>query len=163
MCSIIAVVAAGCASQTSRPLLSPTAKLLRNKSIVIAVPANGVYSGRVYAASGKVTAQAVQAAFSPYSYKVTILDNCSEITCLQAVSTSDYLVLPVILHWEDRATEWSGKRDKLSVKISVFDGVTKSEIASTIISGKSRLLTFGGDHPDDLLQRPISEFVASLY
>lgn len=24
-----------------------------------------------------------------------------------------YLVLPTLLHWEDRATEWSGKRDQI--------------------------------------------------
>ncbi|WP_428785404.1 DUF4823 domain-containing protein [Vibrio splendidus] len=33
---------------------------------------------------------------------------------------------------------------------------------SGIIEGKSGLATFGGDHPQDLLSEPVSEFMASL-
>ncbi|MEZ9687657.1 DUF4823 domain-containing protein [Vibrio atlanticus] len=74
----------------------------------------------------------------------------------------DYLIFPTILHWEDRATEWSAKPDKVSVKITVVDVKTKVIIKSGIIEGKSGLATFGGDHPQDLLSEPVSEFMASL-
>lgn len=74
----------------------------------------------------------------------------------------DYLIFPTILHWEDRATEWSAKPDKVRVKITVVDVKTKVIIKSGIIEGKSGLATFGGDHPQDLLSDPVSEFMASL-
>lgn len=75
----------------------------------------------------------------------------------------EYYVIPEILHWEDRATEWSGIPDKIQVKISIYEGKTWKEVASTIISGKSKWATFGGDHPQDLLPEPLNKYVESLY
>jgi hypothetical protein len=37
------------------------------------------------------------------------------------------------------------------------------EIASVVLSGKSRWATFGGDHPEDLLPEPVGQYVATLY
>ncbi len=38
----------------------------------------------------------------------------------------DILIYPTILHWEDRATEWSGLRDRAKIKLELID--TKTEI-----------------------------------
>lgn len=76
--------------------------------------------------------------------------------CLEKTQAQPYgyYVIPEILHWEDRATEWSGIPDRLEVKLSIFDG-NKKELASTIITGKSKWATLGGDHPQDLLPEPL--------
>ncbi len=34
---------------------------------------------------------------------------------------------------------------------------------SAIIKGKSGLATFGGDHPQDLLPKPVGEYIDALY
>jgi hypothetical protein len=84
--------------------------------------------------------------------------------CLKNQSTSvDYFVVPEILHWEDRNTEWSGKKDTLEIKLSVFDAADGTTLATTIISGKSKWATFGGDHPQDLLPEPVNRYVETLY
>ena len=75
----------------------------------------------------------------------------------------DYLVYPSILHWEDRATEWSAKADRVKVKLVVVDVKTKQVIKSGIIEGKSGLATFGGDRPQDLLPEPTKEFLSSMF
>ena len=62
-----------------------------------------------------------------------------------------------------RATEWSGIPDKIEVKIIVYDGGTGKEVGSTLISGRSKWATFGGDHPQDLLPEPLNSYVESLY
>ena len=49
-----------------------------------------------------------------------------------------YYAVPDILHWEDRATEWSGIPDKIELKISIYDVTLGSEIASAVVSGKSK-------------------------
>ncbi|ELW8199044.1 DUF4823 domain-containing protein, partial [Yersinia enterocolitica] len=67
------------------------------------------------------------------------------------------------LHWEDRATEWSGKPDIIAIKITVYNAASDNIISSTIINGKSKWATFGGDHPQDLLAKPVSEYISSLY
>ena len=87
------------------------------------------------------------------------------LPCLKSNTAGpfDYYVIPEILHWEDRATEWSGLPDKIEVKIIVYDGGTGNEVASTLISGQSKWATFGGDHPQDLLPEPLNNYVESLY
>ena len=91
--------------------------------------------------------------------------DCSDLPCLQAEGKDKYTyyVVPEILHWEDRATEWSGLPDRIEVKIIVSDARRNGEIGSAIISGKSKWATFGGDHPQDLLPEPIKIYVESLY
>ena len=78
-------------------------------------------------------------------------------------SGATYLVAPEILHWEDRATEWSGKPDRVDVDIRVIAPTSGAVIASSVISGKSKWATFGGDHPQDLLPEPVDEYVGTLF
>jgi hypothetical protein len=163
---IIAVFISGCASTYKQSSLTePTAKLMRGKPIVIATPSNGSYENKEYSASGKMTALAVHAAFARFTNSITVSTECKELECLKINKSSnfDYYIIPEILHWEDRATEWSGIPDKIEVKLSIYEGQTWKELASTIISGKSKWATFGGDHPQDLLPEPINKYVESLY
>ncbi len=153
-----------CASTYTRQTVTSTqSELVPTGSVLIATPYNGSYGDENYPASGSATGNAVRAAFGRFSNNVQIEASCSEFSCLTSNPKSfDYYIVPQILHWEDRATEWSGKKDKIEVKITVYsrDG---NPIASQIISGKSKWLTFGGDHPQDLLSEPINEYVQSLY
>ena len=75
----------------------------------------------------------------------------------------DYLIYPTILHWEDRATEWSSKADKIELQIVVTDTKTNFEVSSVRIKSHSSWWTFGGDHPQDLLDKPISQFIDTLF
>lgn len=156
----------GCASTYQQEdLTTPTAKLQRGKSILIATPGNGSYEGKEYAGSGKTTALAIQSAFARYSNNNTVSAECKDLTCLKNIQSIsvDYFVVPEILHWEDRNTEWSGIKDKLEIKVAVYDAKDGRELATTIIDGKSKWMTFGGDHPQDLLPEPIGKYVESLY
>jgi len=58
-----------------------------------------------------------------------------------------YYVASEILHWEDRATEWSGLPDKIEIKVIIYDTKSGREISSAVLSGRSKWTTFGGDHP----------------
>ena len=163
--TVISLVS-GCAStyeQTS--LTEPTEKLQSGRSILIATPANGFYETKEYIGSGDSTARAVRAAFARYSNKVAVSAECSDLDCLKSSQSTPggYYVVPEILHWEDRNTEWSGLPDKIEIKLAVYDADNGTELSTTIISGKSKWATFGGDHPQDLLPEPINEYVKSLY
>jgi hypothetical protein len=100
-----------------------------------------------------------------YSDKVSISRECSEIVCLKSKNTlpAGYYVVPQILHWEDRATQWSGRPDQIEIKITVYDAETSNIVASTRISGESKWATLGGDHPEDLLAEPVGAYISSLY
>ena len=158
-------LAYGCASTYEQvDVTAPSAKLQQGKSIMIATPSDGSYASSSYSGSGNMTAVAVNAAFARYSDNISVSTECKDIECLKTQSTSvDYFVVPEILQWEDRNTEWSGKKDKLEVKLSVFDAADGATLATTIISGTSKWMTFGGDHPQDLLPEPLNKYVESLY
>lgn len=163
---LLAVWVVGCTSTYTQSTLSkPTVKLEVGKVVAIATPANGSYGGKEYSGSGRSTATAVRAAFAKFARETSVIVECEAVTCLieKAGATADYLVVPEILRWEDRATEWSGIKDKLEVKLSIYDARSGKELAASSLAGKSRWATFGGDHPQDLLPDPINLYVESLF
>jgi len=141
-------------------------KLEKSKTVYVSVPKDGHYGQTVYSGSGPNITQIVLMAFSQYA---KIVESGHEYqTFEEALDTArkhsaTYLVVPTILEWEDRATEWSGIPDKASIRISITDTVSSETIDSVIIKGKSGLATFGGDHPQDLLLKPVGEYVKSLF
>jgi Domain of unknown function (DUF4823) len=162
----IAALVSGCSSTFKQNVLQePSTKLVRGKSVAIATPINGWYGKTEYSDSGRMTAFATRAAFARFTNTSVVSVGCKDLACLRNHTSGpfDYYVVPEILHWEDRATEWSGLPDKIEVKIIVYDGGTGKEVASTLISGQSKWATFGGDHPQDLLPEPLNSYVESLY
>ncbi|MCG9738043.1 DUF4823 domain-containing protein [Shewanella insulae] len=146
-------------------LQAPIAKLDPAKGVLIAMPKDGWYGDKVYRNSGRMTANAVRSAFSKYTSRVSIAADCVGDDCLKQLDANQfgYFVKPIILHWEDRATEWSGISDTIEIQLIVIDARTKQEIANASYTGKSKWASFGGDHPQDLLPEPTNEFVSSLY
>ena len=163
---LLVVVASGCtASYQQKTVILPSTKLARGHSVVIATPANGFYESEEYEASGKMTAAATKAAFARFTSIARVSPDCADYACLKSAGGYDYgyAIIPEILNWEERATEWSGLPDKIEIKISVYDWKTDKELASTVVSGKSKWATFGGDHPQDLLDDPLNQYVETLY
>jgi len=163
---LVAVALSGCASTYKQEVVTPQkAKLERGKAVLVATPKNGAYEDKGYQGSGRQTAAAVQAAFARFSNRVVVSARCADLPCLQSESAGlyAYLIVPEILHWEDRATEWSGIPDRIEVKLVVSDAQSGIEVSSIVVSGKSKWATFGGDHPQDLLPEPVREYVESLY
>ena len=155
----------GCTTYNQNTLLEPSVKLERNKSVAIFTPPDGFYETTKYPKSGEMTALAIKSAFAKYTDAITVMAYSADINALKNDKSLNfgYYVIPSILHWEDRVTEWTGMPDRTEVKISIYDGQSWKEIASTIISGKSKWATLGGDHPQDLLAEPINKYVESLY
>ncbi len=158
----------GCTSvQQIRPedIVSPP-KLNPEGSVYITIPADGQYGAKTYSGSGQTTAQILLSAFSKHLNRVEISVGIEqfEVGIERAKSKGfTYLVYPTILHWEDRATEWSGISDKVEIKIIIVDADSSNTIDSIIIKGKSKWFTFGGDHPQDLLPESINDYVSSLF
>ena len=48
------------------------------------------------------------------------------------------MVLSKIDYWEERATEWSGKPDRIRVKVGVYDVATGQPIDAVEIVGTNR-------------------------
>ncbi|MGE8503852.1 MAG: DUF4823 domain-containing protein [Pseudomonas sp.] len=135
-------------------------------SYYIAQPDDGMYGAKTYVGSGKMTSAIIKAALQKNSQTVVSarrVESFDQALDSARLSGCSYLVFPIILHWEDRATEWNFLRDKVQVKIDLVDVFTGEAESSTLIEGKSGIATLGGDHPQDLLPEPINEYFQSVF
>jgi len=165
---LCALLTASCADthKVVRTDSSPDVRLSSNSTIYIAVPRDGVYGARTYHGSGQNTAQVVLSSFAKRSRDTEVgrkPQSYKEARDTALSKNVEFLVYPAILHWEDRATEWSAIPDRVEVKIDVVDVASDRSVASAVVKGVSGIATLGGDRPQDLLAEPIEEFVKSLY
>jgi hypothetical protein len=144
----------------------PQSKLDSQGKVLVATSQDGRYDTINYSGSGQMTSQVIVTAFARHAKHISITTSCSSIdSCLNDAKNNgqSYLVYPEILHWEERATEWSGKPDRIEVKITLLSVDNGEIIHSAIISGRSKWATLKWDHPQDLLPSPINTYVSSLY
>jgi len=141
-------------------------RITSESSFYVMLPANGTYGGREYPQSGTMTAQAVVSALSTHGTKVLLGPTIQEIDAALMKARQEnatHVFQPTILNWEDRATEWSGRRDRITIKFAVYEVQTRKLISSTVVSANGRFWTFGGIHPQDLLPGPTQKFVDELF
>jgi len=163
----MAAAVAGCAdSHNWTPQQNGSARITSADRIYISTPNDGEYGDHVYDGSGRNTSKIISSALSAKTRLIRIggvAANFEDALAQAQRTDQDILVFPSILHWEDRATEWSMIPDRVEVKVDVVRVQTGDVISSGVIKGKSGLATFGGDHPQDLLPEPVAEFVSSLF
>lgn len=157
----------GCAdSHRWSPVQTGAAPISTKNSFYISTPADGQYGDHTYQGSGRNTAQIIYGALARHTHSVRIgpsADNYDDALRSARTAGQDILILPSILHWEDRATEWSMIPDKVELKIDVIQVSSGETLSSGVVEGKSGLATFGGDHPQDLLPEPVGEWIKTLF
>src|SRR3546814_2004253 len=118
------------------------------------LPENGRYGEDAYQASGMATAGAAATALAVHVKKIvtaTSVETLDEAFAQARLQEVTHIFHPTILHWEERATEWSGITDKITLKFAVYDTQTEELLSSTVARASRKRGTFGGDHPKDLL------------
>ncbi|NQU73751.1 MAG: DUF4823 domain-containing protein [Candidatus Omnitrophica bacterium] len=158
----------GCASieQVRLGKYSSPPKLNPEGSAYILSPKDGRYMDREYKGSGLTTGWLFRKSFSEYLQRVeTSVGTMPFEKGFEEGKKLNfmYFVYPQILHWEDRATEWSGAQDKVNVKADLFDIRTEQQLDSVMIKSKGTWFTLGGYHPQDILEKAIDEYVDSLF
>jgi hypothetical protein len=168
---LISILLTGCYTEKHNIQQTATTKnhnkLDSRKSVYIAVPEDGRYGSILYHGSGIMTTQAIKMALAKHVDSIIVNNQSAEdySTALRNAKNKNasYLFYPQIFEWEDRATEWSGKPDKVTIKIRVADVKNNKNISSIVLKSNSSWFTLGGDHPQDLIEKPISDYVNSLY
>jgi hypothetical protein len=144
--------------------------LSQDAQIFVAVADDGYFGETRYHNSGVTTTMAIVRAFSAYTRHLeAALEPVNLATTIERAKAGgyEYLVWPMILHWEDRASEWSGIPDRISLRVAIIDVSTGSLLDSTIISAESRVdggfSTSPSDLPEDLLKRPLADYASQLF
>ncbi len=130
------------------------------------VPGDGSYEAKSYAGSGQLVAQAVGAAFARSANQVHVAEARTDID--EALKSANklgagYVVVPTIAHWEQRATEWSGRPSRMAIRISILDAATGKQITAASVEGRSRIVSFTSTTPESLLRDPLAQCGGGLY
>ena len=75
-----------------------------------------------------------------------------------------YLVAPAIRHWEEHATNWSGRRDKVEVEVRLLQIEPLAVLRSGTFEAKNNWFTFVDGAAADLLEKDgFARVVRSLF
>jgi hypothetical protein len=145
---------------------APGPKLSANATAYVAIPPDARRKQDFIINSGLATAQVIQDAFTSRLKRAYIArqsESREEAIATAAKHNCTYLVFPTILKWEDHSTENTGIRDRIELRIEIIDPPTGQLLHGSVIKGRSRFFSDGGDTPKDLLHDPIEKFAASLF
>ncbi|MGI5055715.1 DUF4823 domain-containing protein [Treponema socranskii] len=139
-------------------------KLERNKIIAIATSEDGLYGSDIYTGSGRILSHIIKKELITYSSKTIIFENKESIIDFseEDISKYDYVIIPEILHWEDRATAWSGLPDKVEFSVNIYNS-KRELLKSTVLSGKSARMTLRSTDPSELIEKPLNDFFKSVF
>ncbi|MDA1277132.1 MAG: DUF4823 domain-containing protein [Verrucomicrobia bacterium] len=163
------LIFAGCQHTYDELRSDGVAERPRLKSAAIAyvpIPPDLRFKGEFVQDSGKKTAYALQDEFAKYFRRVYVgrrVETLDESLATAREFQCDYCIYATVIRWEDRSTENTGLRDKLEIQIQIVDSVSEETLDKTVLKGKSRLMTDGGDSPADLLLEPIRNYAASFF
>lgn len=155
----------GCQSTYKYDINNPyKGALEKEKAMAIAVSEDGSYGSDIYNGSGRVLSNAIRQQLKRYTSNAIILKNNETLKDFsdEEILEYDYIIIPEILHWEDRATAWSGLPDKIEVSVEIYDNKRKL-LKSAILSGKSASMTLGSTDPGELLEEPLATFFKSVF
>ena len=163
---IVTTLASGCVNKFKTDSYSPPTRAISSAAkVLILNSADGQYGGKPYANSGKMLTAQVEAAVSTHLSSATVAQENNLSAVLEHAQSNgiDYVIEPKILHWEDRATEWSGKPDRITIKLVIWDAKTGEAVSTSLERASSRWATFGGDHPQDLLPKLLENWSNKVF
>ncbi len=164
-----AMLTAGCtasykATQTDGQIAPK--RLDPNGTIYVVLPKDGAYGSKDYGGSGRVVASTIAREFSKKAAAVEVGEQVeSRDTAFESAKKSGarYTVVPIIAHWEQRATEWSGRPSRMSVDVAIYDTESHSRVSSRSIIARSRIVSISSTSPESLLTKPVRDYVTALY
>jgi len=139
--SFVLAMMTGCASTYKTDSYeAPVQMLQKNASAYVMMAVDGNYGTIPYPGSGISLSNAARDAVMLHLKQVKRATHVETIK--EALSHAEemgftYGFEPTILHWEDRATEWSGKLDRIKVRLVVWSVKSGEVISFTVLSAAS--------------------------
>lgn len=141
-------------------------QLSTTDSFYVSKPENGTYGTIHYNESGRMTRDAFFNQLSKLGVKAVrdmeTRDKASSLIAAKEQQCSA-LIYPTILHWEDRATEWSGLRDRAQIQVEIINTETGETVDNTTLDLVGTWWTFGGLHPQDMVVETVEDYFQQLF
>jgi hypothetical protein len=138
--------------------------MVKDSSILILIPEDGAFGTEVYTNSGKTTTNELKLNFYNFTNTVDTKSDCKDLASLKKIKDLNYsyYVIPEILHWEERATEWSGIPSRIQIKIDIYNSKFE-RISSIVFEGRSASVTFVRKAPFELIEDEVKQYIYNLY
>lgn len=156
---------AGCAHMNITPVSSSPEKLDKTGKVLVVAAEDGRYGATTYAGTGDEFASLLIIEFAKYASGQEIFPHVALDKAIYAAKSkgAKYVVIPEILHYEDRNTVWSGRRDHITVKVTVYLVENGSVAQSSMITANNQWVTLVNNRPMVLLNKPLAEMVKNFY
>jgi len=174
--TLVLTVMLGLAACTPRPFYRMTdvsgsqasaAPLKPEQGILVSVPDDAVYQHRPYPGSGQEVAKITAAAFARYAPHVDVAPIASQdrqgLLLAARNAGAGYLIIPSIVHWEQRATELSAIPSQVDIGLAVVDVATGREIRATVLEGRGNLRRMAQLDVEAMYSAALDQHVAELY
>ena len=161
---MILVSSVGCAGSSSTVLdRAPLDRVDSDDAVVVLATSDGRYGEKVYEGTGSEVARRVRRALLRKLRYVETVPRMSVAGARQVCLDrgARFLVVPEIHHWEDRATQWSGRLDRVEIDLTLID-LDVDTRRRLRFEAHSAWLTFVNAPTIDLLDEEFEQAVLSL-
>ena len=138
--------------------------LRKGAKVLVLTSEDGAYGSETYKGSGLQLSRKIQSVLADYQCNTQVdLDN-NRFKDLEGrdLSEYDYIIVPIITHWEDRATSWSGIPDRISFSLFIYNN-DGSLLTSTDIEAKSAELTILKNDPSELIVPSLQKYFSKVF
>ena len=164
---VLLVFLTACSSKYKTDTFTPPPEPLSTSgSAYVMLARDGAYGARTYPGSGHTVSRLLYDAISNHVSNAdlaTAVESRDDAFKSARKDGMTYVFEPVILNWEDRATAWSGRPDRITIRITVWEAATSKKLASSSERASSKWATFGGDHPQDLVPHVVNTFANRVF
>ena len=160
----LAFITTGCTASYERTFINQRSNHDYTPArFLLVTPANGTFGKIDYPTSGSEVIATLTKELKRYTNAISTVLTPTPIDQLQDqdVEAADYIIIPEILHWEDRATGWSMKPDRIEVRFDIYNN-QRELIDSYQIKGRSAYIVWVSKQPNSLLPKPIRQMLTEL-
>lgn len=123
-------------------------------AVRVVAPQDGSYGGKTALGSGALVAAAIERAANQGYEDVAVGSGSGS-------ASRTLEITPRLLHWEDRATNWSGISDRIEVELVLRD-LPADRRRKLVFAAKSGWFTFVNNPPEQLLDGAFAAAVVEL-
>ena len=154
-----------CAHMNITPVSESAKKLDRAGKVLVVTGSDGRYGSITYTGTGNEFASLVLVEFAKYASAYEILPQMPLANAIGEAKAKDakYVVMPEILFYEDRNTPMSGRRDQITVKVTVYIVDDSSMVQSSMFTANNQWATLVNNRPMVLINKPLAELVKNFY
>lgn len=151
----------------NRSMADPSFRMPRDSPIYVTLARDGEYGGILQPGSGRAVSRALSEVLSYHNPRVSLAEGAEGAAeALESANAlgAAFIVAPEVVSWENRATNWSGKPDRVQLLIRVLrvPGGRPLDATTIRIEGPS-VVDLGANGPGALLHGALADYAEQLF